>query len=52
MEQLREQLQQFAEDNYETIGFFVITIGNAALTIAKTALELSTPLLRDFFATF
>ncbi|WP_459545415.1 hypothetical protein [Nocardia sp. X0981] len=42
-----QTLQQWAQDNYETIGFYVVTIGNAALTLAVTGLELATPFLRE-----
>lgn len=42
-----QTLQQWAQDNYETIGYFVITIGNAALTLAVRGLELATPLLQE-----
>lgn len=45
-----QQLQQLTQDNYDTIGYYVITVGNAALGLAKTALDVSTPILQDFFA--
>lgn len=45
-----EQLQQFAEANYDTIGYLLITLGNAGLTLARVGLEVATPYLQAFFA--
>ncbi|MEU4838367.1 hypothetical protein [Nocardia testacea] len=42
-----QMLQQWAQDNYETIGFFVVNLGNAALTIGKWGIEMATPLLQE-----
>lgn len=42
-----QTLQQWAQDNYETIGYFVITIGNATLALATMGLELATPFLQE-----
>ncbi|WP_327147430.1 hypothetical protein [Nocardia sp. NBC_01329] len=42
-----QTLQQWAQDNYETIGFIVVNLGNAALTIGKLSIELATPLLQE-----
>lgn len=42
-----QMLQQWAQDNYETIGFIVVNLGNAALTIGKWGIEMTTPFLQD-----
>ena len=42
-----QELQQWAQDNYETIGYIVVTLGNTGLSVAKLGLELATPLLQE-----
>lgn len=45
-----QQLRDFAQANYDLIGVVVIGLGNFGLTVAKTVIELGTPILRDFLA--
>ncbi|MEU4322237.1 hypothetical protein ACFV24_20900 [Nocardia fluminea] len=45
-----QALRDFAEANYDLIGAVVIGLGNLGLTVAKTVIELGTPLLQGFFA--
>ncbi|MFQ6227232.1 hypothetical protein [Nocardia sp. NPDC002869] len=42
-----QMLQQWAQDNYETIGYYVVTLGNAALALGKSGIEMATPFLQD-----
>ncbi|MEU4314735.1 hypothetical protein [Nocardia sp. NPDC024068] len=42
-----QTLQQWAMDNYDTIGIIVVTLGNAALTVGTLGLDLATPLLQE-----
>ncbi|MBF6351588.1 hypothetical protein ACFWPH_31915 [Nocardia sp. NPDC058499] len=42
-----QTLQQWAQDNYETIGFIVVTLGNAALALGVMGIELATPFLQE-----
>ncbi|MFC4123461.1 hypothetical protein [Nocardia rhizosphaerae] len=45
-----QQLRDFAEANYDLIGAVVIGLGNFGLEVAKTVIELGTPILQGFFA--
>jgi hypothetical protein len=42
-----QTLQQWAQDNYETIGFIVVTLGNTALKLGVMGIELATPFLQE-----
>jgi len=45
-----EPLQDLAEQNRDVIGFYVISLGNGALSAVKWGLEVFTPLLQPYFA--
>ncbi|GAD87659.1 hypothetical protein [Nocardia asteroides] len=45
-----QQLRDFAQQNYDLIGAVVIGLGNLGLSVAKTVIDLGTPILQGFFA--
>ncbi|MGW5311404.1 hypothetical protein ACWEVD_19945 [Nocardia thailandica] len=45
-----QQLRDFAQDNYDTIQWVVVGLGNWGLSVAKTVIDLGTPILQGFFA--